>query len=204
MDDHDAERNANRPPIWRFDELRSTSDAAKSALGGERVTSEEPRFPCVFVAERQTAGRGTNGRSWASWRGALTFSLAARWSDFNLTRQESSVLSIRVADAVAETVREITRRSGLEVGTRVAIKAPNDVYCDGRKFSGVLIESPNPRDVVVGIGANIFNRSSEAPEELRAQVVSLVEILHEERSEKYEELRENFLTVCLDKMLARV
>lgn len=200
MDDRNARRNANPLKIWRFDELASTNDAAKDALKDERGFYD---FPCVFLAERQTAGRGANGHTWASWRGALTFSLAARWSDFKLTRRESSVLSIRVADAVAETMREITRREGVDVGTRVVVKAPNDVYCDGRKASGVLIESPNPRDVVIGVGVNIFNRASDAPEELRARIISLVEILREERAEKYEELRESFLNLCLAKILSR-
>ncbi len=203
MDDDKTERYVNSLKIWRFDELTSTNEAAKSALKGEGFQSCATSFPCVFLAERQVAGRGTNGRVWASWRGALTFSIAARWGDFNLTRRECAVLSIRVADAVAETTREIMRRANVDVGARVAIKAPNDVYCDGRKMSGVLIESPNPRDVVIGVGVNIFNRSSDAPDELRSSVVSLVEILREERVEKYEELRRFFLNLCLVKIFKR-
>ena len=203
MDDDKIEPNVNSLKIWRFDELASTNDAAKSALKGERFQRCATPFPCVFVAERQSAGRGTNGRVWASWRGALTFSIAARWSDFNLTRRECPVLSIRVADAIAETTREITRRANVDLGTRLFVKEPNDVYCDGRKLSGVLIESPNPQDVVIGVGVNIFNRSTDAPNELRSSVVSLVEILQEERAEKYEELRRFFLSLCLAKILKR-
>jgi len=40
-----------------------------------------------------------------------------------------------------------------------------------------LIESPNAEFVVVGVGVNVGNRSTEAPPELRERVVSLAEAI---------------------------
>ena len=52
-------------PIFLYDEISSTSDAAKAyaqAGGGS----------AVFIAERQTAGRGRRGRSFSSPAGAAS------------------------------------------------------------------------------------------------------------------------------------
>ena len=40
-----------------------------------------------------------------------------------------------------------------------------------------MIESPNAEFVVVGVGVNVGNRSTEAPPELRERVVSLAELV---------------------------
>ncbi|MBQ5790528.1 MAG: hypothetical protein IIW01_09575, partial [Thermoguttaceae bacterium] len=116
------------------------------------------------------AGRGRGDHSWAAWNGALTFSLAARWRDFRLTRSESAELSLRIADAVASTAREFAPNA------EIWVKPPNDVYVRDRKLAGILIESPNAEFVVVGVGVNVGNRSADAPEELRERVVSLAEL----------------------------
>ena len=59
------------------------------------------------------------------------------------------------------------------------MKPPNDVYVRDRKLAGILIESPNAEFVVVGVGVNVGNRSTEAPPELRERVVSLAELIDE-------------------------
>ena len=115
--------------------------------------------------------RGRGEHRWAAWDGAATFSLIARWRDFRLTRRESAELSLRVADAVASTAREFAPNA------EVWVKPPNDVYAAERKLAGILIESPNAEFVVVGVGVNVGNRSTEAPPELWERVVSLAELV---------------------------
>lgn len=118
--------------------------------------------PCLLVAEHQTAGRGRQGRSWASAPGdSLTFSLGlplrpAQWQG----------LSLAVGVAVA---------GALPPG--VVLKWPNDLWLAGeapRKLGGILIETTSvagdaqsaaggagagtptaARYTVVGIGLNL-------------------------------------------------
>jgi BirA family transcriptional regulator, biotin operon repressor / biotin---[acetyl-CoA-carboxylase] ligase len=55
-----------------------------------------------------------------------------------------------------------------------AIKWPNDVWIDGRKCAGVLIEA-RPQDgwAVIGIGLNVAIERGEFPPELRETATSL-------------------------------
>ena len=167
----DAEEIARRTEIasalW-LESVGSTNDWAKDWI---RTADASTATPFWVGAERQTAGRGRGDHSWAAWNGALTFSLIARWRDFRLTRRESAELSLRVAEAVASTARE------LAPSAEIWVKPPNDVYVRERKLAGILIESPNAEFVVVGVGVNVGNRSTDAPEELRERVVSLAEAL---------------------------
>lgn len=171
-------------------EVGSTNDWAK-----ERIRDGRAATPFLIGAERQTAGRGRGDHSWAVWEGSLTFSLAARWSDFALTRRESAELSLRVADAVASTAREFAPNA------EIAVKPPNDVYAAGRKLAGILIESPNAEFVVVGVGVNAGNRSDFAPEELRRRVVSLVELTGEPFD--VDAVRAEFVARTVRRMLRR-
>lgn len=162
-----ARRTEIAGALW-LETVGSTNDWAKDWV---RTANEGTATPFWVGAERQTSGRGRGDRLWAAWDGALTFSLIARWRDFRLTRRESAELSLRVADAVASTAREFAPNA------EVWVKPPNDVYAAERKLAGILIESPNAEFVVVGVGVNVGNRSTEAPPELRERVVSLAELV---------------------------
>ncbi len=164
-----ARRTEIAGALW-LETVDSTNDRAKDWIRAATAAFETPFW---VGAERQTAGRGRGDHVWAAWDGALTFSLIARWRDFRLTRRESAELSLRVADAVASTAREFAPNA------EIWMKPPNDVYVGDRKLAGILIESPNAEFVVVGVGVNVGNRSTEAPPELRERVVSLAESVGE-------------------------
>jgi BirA family biotin operon repressor/biotin-[acetyl-CoA-carboxylase] ligase len=91
----------------------------------------------VALADRQTAGRGRLGRTWAD--SGLMFSVAlyppapvAHWPE----------LTLMAARAVAAAV-----------GPSATIKHPNDVLLGGRKVAGILAEASGR--VVLGIGINV-------------------------------------------------
>jgi BirA family transcriptional regulator, biotin operon repressor / biotin---[acetyl-CoA-carboxylase] ligase len=103
--------------------------------------------PLLVSAARQTAGRGRLGRAWQSDDAALTFSVARSFpADLDL-----SGLSLAVGCAVADALDPS--------GDRIRLKWPNDLFLDGAKLGGILIETvPLPaaqRGVVVGIGLNL-------------------------------------------------
>lgn len=106
--------------------------------------------PVLLVAEAQTAGRGRLGRQWDS--GAqpgevLTFSLG-----LPLHLADWSGLSLAVGVAVAQSLH-----AGLQ------LKWPNDVWLQGRKLAGILIETAQLGDrryAVIGVGLNIAPREA--------------------------------------------
>ncbi len=137
--------------------IGSTNDRARElALGGA------PHGTAV-VAEHQSAGRGRQGRTWSAPPGrALTLSVVVRPRQ---TRME--LLPLAVALAVCEACEAVA-------GVRCEVKWPNDVWIEGRKVAGILIEA-RPREgwAVVGIGLNVDTAEDELEPELRQTATSL-------------------------------
>jgi BirA family biotin operon repressor/biotin-[acetyl-CoA-carboxylase] ligase len=108
----------------------------------------------LVTADEQTAGRGRQGREWtAPPRSAVLMSVVLRELD--------EMLPLAAAVAVAEAVP-----------VEAAIKWPNDVWIDGRKVAGILVEG-RPQDgwAVLGVGVNV---STEVfPAELAESATSL-------------------------------
>ncbi len=148
-------------------ELASTNSWAL-----HRVTQSPPDGPLLILADRQTAGRGRGVNSWWSAPGALTFSIVLPRPQVAARGDTVSCLSLTTGIAVCEALHLLCP------GLDAALKWPNDVYVQGRKISGILVETvaAAPRYAVVGIGLNVNNDLAQAPEELRARATSLVEI----------------------------
>lgn len=105
----------------------------------------------VLLAEEQTAGRGTQGRTFFSQQGkGLYLSLLLRP---HVSLPDLLTLTGRIAVAV---------RDGIEAacGAPAAIKWLNDIYLNGRKVCGILTELGNGY-VVVGIGINVSQTAAD-------------------------------------------
>lgn len=102
------------------------------------------------IAEHQQAGRGRRGRDWVSPFGAnLYFSLG--WPFASLP---PDFPALGLAAGVA------ARRALMDVGyDGVQLKWPNDLYANGAKLGGILLEMrgepPGPCRVIAGIGINV-------------------------------------------------
>lgn len=112
----------------------------------------------VVVADFQTDGRGTHGRSWLAPAGTcLMFTLLARPS---LQPAELEELPRRVGVSIAETLRD-------ELELRCTVREPNDIMVNGRKLCGVLCTSHIVGDrvewVLCGIGLNTFMTVNDLP-----------------------------------------
>lgn len=111
--------------------------------------------PTLLVAERQTAGRGRLGRTWQSAQDAaeampLTFSLG-----LDVHRHDWSGLSLVVGVTVALALRQALPT---DVAQHLGLKWPNDLWWQGQKLCGILIETSGtqlPRYAVIGVGVNI-------------------------------------------------
>ncbi len=115
--------------------------------------------PVLLVAQTQTAGRGRLGRSWqGSAHDALTFSIS-----LPLEPRDWSGLSLALGVALADAL-DPQRRHGL------GLKWPNDLWLEGRKLAGILVETVGSssaaagaphaaaRQLVIGVGINIAER----------------------------------------------
>src|SRR5260221_13489639 len=124
-----------------FRETSSTNDVARQAgIGG----ADEG---IVFFAQQQTAGRGTHVRHWISQPNeGLWFSILVR---SQLPVEQRPHLIQMAAIAAAETIELWSERP-------VIIEPPNDLYLDGGKLGGFLLETSNGWDFqVLGIGINV-------------------------------------------------
>jgi BirA family biotin operon repressor/biotin-[acetyl-CoA-carboxylase] ligase len=65
-------------------------------------------------------------------------------------------------------------------GVSFGIRWPNDVWVQGKKIAGILVEVPasaaTTRRLVVGVGVNVNNPLREAPPDLRDGATSLIEV----------------------------
>lgn len=149
--------------ILVFEKTGSTNDLA-ARLGRDGAAEG-----LVIFAEKQTAGRGRLGRRWESGaRLGLWFSLLLRprFSQALWTR-----LTTWAAVAVAEAVES-------ETSCLATIKWPNDIYIDGKKVIGILIESHSDKAhggfAVAGIGVNVNH--DRFPPEIAGKAVSLLQV----------------------------
>lgn len=122
-------------------EATSTNDVARDGSFGHGD---------VVVAEVQTAGRGQRGNRWESTEGEnLTFSMVLKPTFLPVANQFllSEAVALAVADALAE------------YGIAAQVKWPNDIYVDGRKIAGILIENDimgaTMSRSIIGIGLNV-------------------------------------------------
>ena len=118
----------------------------------------------VVTAGEQTGGRGRQGRSWVAPAGkALLYSAVLRPLD-----ERHLLLPLAAPIAVCEAAES------LRPGVECAIKWPNDVWVEGRKVGGILIEA-RPQDgwAVIGVGLNLAIEPDEFPAELRETATSL-------------------------------
>ncbi len=139
--------------VHHLETTDSTNDVAAALLrqGASART--------VVVADRQTAGRGRQGRGFASPAGGLYASLLVEAEVADLP----AVVVALAGLAAAESIEEAAAVEGVQ------LKWPNDLWVDGRKVGGILLETADTEGpVVVGIGINLGAVPEDLPEDVRA------------------------------------
>jgi BirA family transcriptional regulator, biotin operon repressor / biotin---[acetyl-CoA-carboxylase] ligase len=109
-------------------------------------------------AERQTGGRGRQGRVWHSPAGNLHASTLVRLRDGD---PPAPTLALVAAVALHEVA------AGYAGGAKLSIKWPNDLLAGGAKLSGILLERRDDA-VIVGFGVNL----ADSPEALGGRAAS--------------------------------
>lgn len=147
-----------------LDDIDSTNAEAR------RQAEAGLRGPIWIAARRQSSGRGRRGRAWSSQPGNLA---ATFLSVTHRSPAEAAQAGFIAALAVAELLDHYVPPAC------VTIKWPNDVLVEGRKISGILVESgPAPSGglwLAVGIGVNL----AHAPEDVERPATAVAHHLAE-------------------------
>ncbi len=141
------EINTQEFTILVADCLPSTNDHLITMLKSDTAVLNKT----VVLAETQTNGKGRQGRTWVSPPGNILLSL---YWQFKCNLESLYGLSLVVGIAVAR----VLQAHGLN---DVQLKWPNDIYWQGHKMGGILIETkqskPGVIDTVIGLGLNIVD-----------------------------------------------
>ncbi|EWH08124.1 biotin--acetyl-CoA-carboxylase ligase [Catenovulum agarivorans DS-2] len=127
-------------------ETNSTNEEVKQLFKQKRL---EHDAVVLAATDKQTQGRGRRGRVWHSpFAQNLYFTLGMQ---LHLPMAELSGLSLVVGIAVAKALQTF--------GLTPQLKWPNDVYLEGKKLGGILIELEGnfepPYSVIMGVGLNV-------------------------------------------------
>ena len=135
-------------PVTYSSETKSTNGWAKENL--ENLFTNDLAFHLV-VTDFQSKGRGRGQHSWTSPK--LGSALLSSWC-FSLPQAPQPFLTLRIGLALIRA--SFCTWPFLEW----SLKAPNDLFLDGDKIAGLLVEniSQGPETkCIVGLGMNILN-----------------------------------------------
>lgn len=112
----------------------------------------------VCFAELQTAGKGRRGREWVSPFGSNIY-VSIAWQFPQGGYAAIAGLSLAIGVAVIRALKEQHIED-------VGLKWPNDIFSQGKKLGGILIEVSGEVDggcsVVIGVGLNLFLPDAKA------------------------------------------
>jgi len=169
-----------------LDEVDSTSDEIW------RRAAEGAPHGLVVRADRQSAGRGRQGRSWVGADGDLMVSWLLR-----LDPVPERVGTLSVVEGIA-----LARALDRHAPGRIRLKWPNDLLLDGRKVGGLLLESRigTGLTVVSGLGLNL-RTPTEGWGELEGRASALDEVVRMDSAVLLDQLLAQ-LEVAVDAMVA--
>lgn len=111
----------------------------------------------VIIANKQTAGIGTHGRSWYTGKENIAMSILYK-PNCDITKLDG--LTVNIAKCIQEAIEEL-------YNIKLKIKYPNDLLLNDKKISGILTEintiSEKINYLIISIGFNVneINFNSE-------------------------------------------
>jgi BirA family transcriptional regulator, biotin operon repressor / biotin---[acetyl-CoA-carboxylase] ligase len=129
--------------IFHFPLVGSTNDKARD------LCNDGVDAPFWVIADKQENGRGRRGKTWLSLDGNLMTSFVMRLDNIS---KLSPLFSFVIAISLFKALKDYIPNS------EIKLKWPNDVFINGKKISGILLESwieGKTAFVIIGIGVNL-------------------------------------------------
>jgi BirA family biotin operon repressor/biotin-[acetyl-CoA-carboxylase] ligase len=157
--------------VHRTEPVASTQEEVRRLLDEFANDDDEHEVSkghqCLAVlANVQTAGRGTQGRTWKAAPGNLYLTVAIPIQTIPVTMTLLPLqIGVVIAQRVAALMDSCRSSSSEEERPVTTVKWPNDVLVNGRKLAGCLIENHTTKPsqktwFLVGIGINVANSPS--------------------------------------------
>ncbi len=141
-------------PFQRFEVYRSTASTQEICKRYAREQGEAA-LGTVVITDEQTSGRGRRGNTWLAPAGtALLFSFVGH----------PALSPERYAHTIVHDLFQGVRDHGVREG-QLTLKWPNDLFLNGKKLAGILIERVSGMPVI-GIGINSHIPPDQFPAEL--------------------------------------
>lgn len=121
------------------DRCDSTQDILKEQL------TQHPHDEIMVSCEKQISGRGRGNNIWVDTEGTLCFSMGVP------AHIKPSFTALEISLLVGKFFES--------KGTVLEMKWPNDLYRNGKKCAGILIQNSG-NQMMAGIGLNIFHEDS--------------------------------------------
>ena len=138
-------------------------------LEAERLFSNGAKTPFAVFTNKQTAGKGRLGRKWHSQANQNLY-CSIMFSP-NTEPQKLQSFTLWVGIEICRSLKTLIPTLDLK------IKWPNDLYCNGKKVSGILtearIDSDRMHTIILGLGLNINSTSKSFPDEIKSIATSL-------------------------------
>jgi len=142
--------------------LSSTNEEA-----WDLIKKGESKHGMIVITDQQHKGKGRGSNSWfMSPSKGLAMSIII---DKTISLNDASLIPIAAGVSVAQAIENR--------GLKPKLKWPNDILINGKKCGGILCESKiinrNLMQMVVGIGLNINEATSDFPDELISNATSI-------------------------------
>lgn len=120
----------------------------------------------ILIAEKQTGGIGTKGRTWHTGENENIAMTMIKHPDCSIKQLEG--LTIQIAQVIQKIIKDL-------YGYKLQIKEPNDLILNGKKISGILTEIHTRGEkieyLLISIGFNVNQEKFE--EEIQEIATSL-------------------------------
>ena len=140
---------------YYFESVNSTQEQAM------RMAQDPKNNGALVIAEKQTAGKGRDGRKWISPKGGIWLSVILH-PEFDASIV--TLFPIASALAVSNAIEKCFK-------IKLELKWPNDITIQGKKVSGILVdaslESNKIENIVLGVGINFDVNVKEIEKDLK-------------------------------------
>ncbi len=135
-------RRLDLPLVHVYGAVASTQDVAHELAQAGALAGT------LVIADTQYAGRGRAGRVWTSDAGGIWLTMLERPTDAAALQVLSLRIGLRLAAALDRFAAHL-----------VKVKWPNDLWIEGRKVAGILVEvrwkADRPEWIAIGVGINL-------------------------------------------------